>query len=52
MSFYLTTIAKIALELTSSVFELRNQVAGVDHSHNGIFRTDMNSLQKKNYIVT
>ena len=52
MSFYLTNIAKLVLELTSSVFELRNQVADVDHSHNGIFRTDMNSLQKKNYIVT
>ena len=45
MSFHPTNITKIALELTSGLFELPNQVTGVDHSHNGIFRTDMNSLQ-------
>ena len=45
MSFHPTTIVEIALELMSSLFELPNQVTGVDHSHNGIFRTNMNSLQ-------
>ena len=45
ISFFFTNIAKIALVLTSSLFELPNQVTGVDHSHNGIFRTNMNSLQ-------
>ena len=45
MLFYLTNIAKIALELTTSLFELPNQVTRVDHLHNGIFRANMNSLQ-------
>lgn len=45
MSFHPTNIAKIALELTNSLFELPNQVTGVDHSHNGIIKTDMNNPQ-------
>ena len=45
MSFHPTNIAKIALELTSSLFELSNKVTGVDHAYNEKFRTNMNSLQ-------
>ena len=45
MSVHPTTIVKVALERTNSLFELPNKVTGVDHSYNGIFRTNMNSLQ-------
>ena len=45
MSFHLTNIAKIALELTSSLFELPSKVTGVEYSPYGILRTNMNSLQ-------
>ena len=37
MSLHPTNIAKIVVELMRSLFELPNQVTGVDCSHNGIF---------------